>query len=94
MSLKISPRGVANAVTPPKNKNGHESQNSQNSTPQFRPDPEYCAVEHDVDSVYDRPASKSEILENIRDLRYSQNAKKAFIYSEILGRPLSQRRRT
>ena len=92
MALTINPR--ANQKVAGQNRNALSKQNIAKSTPKFTPDPEHCAVEHPVDSTYDPNLNKSETLENLNDIRYSQNAKRAFIYSEIFGRPLSQRRRT
>lgn len=97
MSLKFNPQ-VRVQPTPTPRANVPEGQSTEGkvnpgSIPQFTPDPEHCVVDHVDDGVYDIISQKGNTLEKLDELRYSQVAKRAFLYSEILGRPLSQRRR-
>lgn len=94
MALNINPRANPNVSGTFRNAPTEQQNNGSKTTPKFTPDPEHCAVEHEEDSIYDMVVNKSNTLENLHEIRYSQNAKRAFIYSEIFGRPLSQRRRT
>ena len=93
MALNINPRAYQNVDGTLRNAPKQQN-NGSKTTPMFTPDPEHCAVEHEADMVYDKVDDNGKTLENLDDIRYSQNAKRAFIYSEIFGRPLSQRRRT
>ncbi len=54
-------------------------------------DEDHCVMKHENDPVYavNRPSS----LENLIQISYPVEARKAFLYNEIFGRPLSHRRR-
>lgn len=97
MSLKFNPQAGAQP-TPKPRVNVPEGQSTEGKAnpgkiPQFTPDPEHCVIDHVDDGVYDKISQGGNTLENLDELRYSQVAKRAFLYSEILGRPLSQRHR-
>ncbi len=95
--VKPSPRAGAKPARKPRVKvqEGQSTEGKANpgQVPQFTPDPEHCAVEHVDDSSYNISSQGGNTLDYLDNLRYAQEAKRAFLYSEVFGRPLSQRRR-